>query len=87
MTIRRGASGNDVRKIQSRLSELTLYRGTIDGSFGGGTEGAVKVFQRNSGLDQSGAVAMPAHGRSCSSGNSPGNRIWSVSRWLFDVSR
>jgi antitoxin component of RelBE/YafQ-DinJ toxin-antitoxin module len=56
MTIRRGASGNDVRKIQTKLSELNLYRGTIDGSFGGGTEGAVKVFQRNNGLDQTGSV-------------------------------
>ena len=56
MTIRRGASGMDVRKIQTRLAELGLYRGTIDGSFGGGTEGAVKVFQRNSGLDQNGNI-------------------------------
>ena len=56
MTIRRGASGQDVLKIQTRLVELGLYRGTIDGSFGGGTEGALKVFQRNSGLDQNGAV-------------------------------
>jgi hypothetical protein len=56
MTIRRGASGNDVRKIQTRLSELGLYRGPIDGSFGGGTEAAVKVFQRNNSLSQNGAV-------------------------------
>ena len=42
MTIRRGASGQDVRKIQTRLVELGLYRGTIDGSFGGGTEGALR---------------------------------------------
>jgi hypothetical protein len=56
MTIRRGASGMDVRKIQTRLAELGLYRGTIDGSFGGGTEGAVKVFQRNCGLGQDGSV-------------------------------
>ena len=56
MIIRRGASGEAVRKIQARLSELGLYRGPIDGSFGGGTEGAVKVFQRNSGLAQDGVV-------------------------------
>jgi putative peptidoglycan binding protein len=56
MTIRRGASGQDVKKIQTRLVELGLYRGTIDGSFGGGTEAALKVFQRNLGLDQNGTV-------------------------------
>jgi hypothetical protein len=56
MTIRRGASGDAVRKIQARLSEMGLYRGPVDGSFGGGTESAVKVFQRNSGLTQDGCV-------------------------------
>lgn len=56
MTLRRGASGQEVRKIQTRLVELGLYRGTIDGSFGGGTEGALKVFQRNVGVDQTGAA-------------------------------
>jgi hypothetical protein len=56
MTIRRGASGNDVKKIQQRLSEMNLYRGPIDGRFGGGTESAVKTFQRNSGVTQDGCV-------------------------------
>ncbi|HYP04878.1 MAG TPA: peptidoglycan-binding domain-containing protein, partial [Bryobacteraceae bacterium] len=56
MTIRRGASGADVKKIQARLAELNLYRGPIDGSFGGGTEAAVKTFQRSSGIAQDGSV-------------------------------
>ena len=56
MTIRRGASGDTVKKIQARLSELELYRGPVDGSFGGGTESAVKLFQRNSKLNSDGFV-------------------------------
>ncbi len=32
----RGAKGEEVGRIQSRLRELGLYRGPIDGDFGGG---------------------------------------------------
>src|SRR3954454_17259486 len=56
MKIQRGSSGSDVAKIQTRLAELGFYRGPVDSSFGGGTEAAVKVFQRNSGLKQDGCV-------------------------------
>jgi Putative peptidoglycan binding domain len=56
MIIRRGASGEEVKKIQSKLIDLNLYRGPIDGSFGGGTESALKVFQRNQGLTPDGCV-------------------------------
>lgn len=37
---------NDVEKIQRRLKAFGLYRGPIDGIFGGGTEAAVKSFQK-----------------------------------------
>ena len=56
MVMRRGASGDTVKEIQTRLHELGLYKGPIDGVFGGGTESAIKLFQRNSGLGQDGVV-------------------------------
>ena len=56
MNFRRGSSGADVTKIQKRLGALGLYLGPPDGSFGGGTESSLKVFQRNNGLDTDGCV-------------------------------
>jgi hypothetical protein len=37
---RLGFSGEEVKQIQTRLQALRLYRGPIDGAFGGGTEAA-----------------------------------------------
>ena len=63
MTIRRGASGALVQKLQARLLELKLYRGPVDGSFGGGTEGAIKTFQKMQGLSQDGCVGDTTWGK------------------------
>ena len=41
-----GSKGEEVKKIQERLKALGCYRGPIDGDFGGGTEAAVKAFQK-----------------------------------------
>lgn len=38
-------STDTVKKIQTRLKELNLYQGGIDGVWGGGTQGAVLKFQ------------------------------------------
>lgn len=56
MIFRRGSTGQDVRRIQQRLQELTLYRGPIDGIFGGGTESAVESFQKSQELAPDGIV-------------------------------
>jgi peptidoglycan hydrolase-like protein with peptidoglycan-binding domain len=50
----RGSLGAEVGQIQQRLKDLGLYNGPIDGSYGGGTEAAIKRFQRNSGLQVDG---------------------------------
>lgn len=55
ITVRRGARGNITRLIQERLNGVGFHIST-DGIFGGGTENAVKVFQRNRGLSQDGIV-------------------------------
>jgi len=56
MIIRRGSTGDLVRRIQHRLAELKHYRGPVDGRFGGGTEGAVKALQKAQGLTPDGIV-------------------------------
>jgi len=52
----RGSQGPEVAKIQTRLRELALYAGPLDGDFGGGTESAVKAFQKANGLAIDGRV-------------------------------
>ena len=42
----RGSKGAEVAKIQTRLQQLGFYTGPIDSDFGGGTESAVKGFQK-----------------------------------------
>lgn len=41
-----GSKGDEVKRIQERLKALGYYKGPIDGDFGGGTESAVKAFQK-----------------------------------------
>lgn len=54
--MRLGSTGDDVRRLETRLQKLGLYNGAIDGSFGGGVEAAVKKFQSNNGLEVDGKV-------------------------------
>ena len=39
------SSSQDARKIQTRLQELGLYKGPIDGIWGKGSQGALKAFK------------------------------------------
>lgn len=55
VTVKHGARGNITRLIQERLNSVGFKLST-DGIFGGGTENAVKVFQRNRGLSADGIV-------------------------------
>jgi hypothetical protein len=59
MTIRRGMTGEIVKRIQEKLQQLSLYHGPLDSGFGGGTEGAVKRFQQARGLAVNGLVDAP----------------------------
>jgi len=51
-----GSTGNEVRRIQEKLQALGMYKGTLDGFFGGGTEAAVKLFQGRNALEIDGKV-------------------------------
>jgi peptidoglycan hydrolase-like protein with peptidoglycan-binding domain len=50
------SQGPEVAQIQTRLRDLGLYTGPIDGAFGGGTDGAVKAFQQSKSLAVDGQV-------------------------------
>lgn len=53
----KGDKSDDVRALQERLAELGYYDGTIDGSFGGGTEQAVMALQQAMGLEPTGEAS------------------------------
>ena len=54
--IQRGAFGDDVIELQSRLQYISLYTGTIDGKFGYGTYWALRNFQEKYGLPVDGVA-------------------------------
>lgn len=51
-----GSSGTEVSALQKLLSQLKLFSGPINGSFGPQTEAAVIAFQKSRGLAQLGVV-------------------------------
>jgi len=55
-SLKKGASGAEVRQVQSRLKELGYLSGSADGDFGDATEAAVIAFQKANGLTADGKV-------------------------------
>jgi len=55
-TLRRGSTGNPVRRAQKRLTLSGYDAGGVDGIFRAKTESAVKRFQRDQGLTEDGIV-------------------------------
>jgi peptidoglycan hydrolase-like protein with peptidoglycan-binding domain len=53
-----GASGADVSQLQTFLTELGYFTGTVDGRFGPGTGRAVKAWQKAIGLEPDGIVQL-----------------------------
>lgn len=53
-SLKRGASGSDVKRLQQQLKTLGYYTGHVDGDFGENTELAVKAFQKQNGLTADG---------------------------------
>jgi peptidoglycan hydrolase-like protein with peptidoglycan-binding domain len=47
---KKGSSGEEVKNIQERLTELGFYNGSVDGSFGDQTVTAYKAFQEAAGV-------------------------------------
>lgn len=55
---KRGSTGSEVRKIQTRLKQWGYLNGSVDGIYGSKTEAAVKKFQTKHGLTADG-IAGP----------------------------
>jgi len=60
VTLQRGASGEAVKQIQTRLTELGYYHGRISGDFLDGTDAATRSFQRRNNLAVNGKVTPTA---------------------------
>ena len=54
--LQNGTSSDKVKDLQTLLITKKYLTGTADGVFGNGTEGAVKVFQKEYGLESTGVV-------------------------------
>ena len=84
VTLRPGATGDSVRKLQKALADLK-YSVTVDGSYGNGTKEAVTAFQKRNSLTADGLAgaitqarlysgsAIAADSSGSSSGNSSGS--------------
>lgn len=76
-----GSSGEEVRKIQTKLKNWGYYNGSVDGVYGWQTENAVRSFQKKNGLKVDGvageatlnAMGIFTSGSSSSSQSSPNN--------------
>ena len=51
-----GDTGNNVKKVQQRLADLSYFSGPVNGNFYSQTQAAVKAFQKNNGITQDGVV-------------------------------
>ena len=88
-----GAGGNpEVAALQVGLRERGLYRGTVDGVLGPGTERAVRRFQHRAGLSADGVPgprtrkALGRYGKRAPLGGRPllvGMRGWDVAALQF----
>lgn len=56
-----GDQGQDISLIQQRLNSLGYNAGTPDGDYGSLTKNAVKIFQRDRGLDSDGVVGAQTY--------------------------
>src|SRR5688572_12849215 len=61
MTLKQGMKSEDVRKLQSELASLGLYRESIDGDFGSHTHASVIAFQKKYGLKIDGVVGTEVY--------------------------
>ena len=56
LPLAKGSNGKKVKEVQERLIKWGFLDGGADGIFGSGTQAAVKAFQADRGLDETGVV-------------------------------
>lgn len=70
LTLQKGDSGDEVRKLQQHLKDLNYLTGSVDGSYGNQTANAVSAFQQAAGLPETG-IADNATQQRLFSGDAP----------------
>ena len=55
---KRGSSGEDVKELQQRLTDLGYLDDVIDGQFGQKTEEALRAFQKKNGIEATGIATI-----------------------------
>lgn len=86
--LKSGDSGNDVKRVQNRLSQLGFTTDAADGVFGGGTVRALRVFQYYSGMDATGIADEATQSRLfAADAAQPDNAMLSVGSSGDDVSK
>lgn len=76
VTLKKGSSGDLVKKVQQKLKNWGYLSGKVDGIFGNATKAAVQKFQRKNGLTADGIVGkktFEALGINANSSNSNNN--------------
>ena len=73
--LKRGSTGEAVRRLQERLNELGYSCGTADGVFGAKTEAAVRRFQADHGLTVDGVAGMATQAALDGGGIPPGEPL------------
>lgn len=68
--LKKGNSGEDVKKLQLALKILGYYSGDLDGSYGAATEKAVSAYQKAAGLTQDGVAGSKTLKKLFSTGSS-----------------
>lgn len=88
-----GSRGEEVRKIQKKLSSWGYYDGEIDGIYGTQTKKAVTYFQRKNGLTADGIAgpqtlaAMGISSSSSSSSSNTSNNVYLLARIISAEAR
>lgn len=59
--LKRGDHGKTVKDVQSKLKKLGFYGDSINGNYGSVTEYAVKIFQKDNGLNVTGTVGRDTY--------------------------
>lgn len=85
-----GSRGDEVRQIQTKLKNLGLYTGEVDGIFGLQTKNAVKSFQQSKGLAVdgiAGKMTLAALGISASPTGAQSNSVELLARVISAEAR
>ncbi len=87
---RRGSTGSEVTRIQTKLKNWGYYSGSVDGIYGSKTECAVRAFQRKNGLTADGIAGpqtLSAMGIGSSGGSSSNSDYYLLARVISAEAR